>query len=176
MRVILFSSLICIIFCWKNKSAHQRSAMANKTIHKMKEQFKNDLMKKPSSKPKDYWSSEEYSEYGNEDPSFNDETYSYKDDSPSDDPLWNEDPLWTEDDDPLWNDDPLWDDDDDVSGGQETDRGQCGPGARRGRLQTLTLRYDDPVQRDAIHISCGDGGCIGQVLFSSCHTRGLFKP
>ena len=85
MRVILFSLLICIIFSQKTKYP-KRSEIAKKTIHKMKEQFKNNLMKKPS-KPKDYWSSEEYSEYENENPSYNDQTYSYKDDSPSDDPI-----------------------------------------------------------------------------------------
>ena len=89
--------------------------------------------------------------------------------------MWNEDPLWEEDEDPLWNDDPLWDDGDDVSG-QEAERGQCGPGARRGRMETYTLRYDDPVQREAIHINCGEGACIGRVTFSSCHTRDTFKP
>ena len=152
--------------------------MANKTIHKMKEQFIDTLMKK-SSKGKDYWSSEEYTEYEeDEDPSYNDKTYSYKVDNLNShhDPLWNEDPLWEEDEDPLWNDDPLWDDRDDNVSGQEAERGQCGPGARRGRLETYTLRYDDPVQREAIHINCGEGACIGRVTFSSCHTRDTFKP
>ena len=43
-------------------------------------------------------------------------------------------------------------------------------------METYTLRYDDPVQREAIHINCGEGACIGRVTFSSCHTRDTFKP
>ena len=166
MRAILFAMFLCIIFCRKNKYP-KRLEKANKTIHKMKEHFKNNPLKNSSKpKPKDYWSLEEYKEY----------------DSPYyDDPLWDKDasppndPLWKEDDDPLWKDDPLWDDSDNVSG-QEEDRGQCGLGARRGSQVTLILRFDNPVERDAIHINCGAGACIGQVQFSSCHTGGTFRP
>ena len=174
MRAILFSMFLCIIFCRRNKYP-KRLEMANKTIHKMKEQFKNSF-KQNFSKPKDYWSSEEYNQY--EDSTYYDDPLSDKDAFPSHDPLWNEDedPLWNEDEDPLWNNDPLWDDGDDVTGGEEVERGQCGPGARRGRPVTLVLRFDNPVERDAIHINCGEGACIGRVLFSSCHTGGSFSP
>ena len=174
MRAILFSVFLCIIFCRKNKYP-KRLEMANKTNHKMKEQFKNGL-RQNSLKPKDYWSSEEYNEY--EDSTYYVDPLWDKDTFPSEDPLWNEDedPLWNEDEDPLWNDDPLWDDGDNVSEGEEVERGQCGPGARRGRPVTLVMRFDNPVERDAIHINCGEGACIGQVLFSSCHTGGSFSP
>ena len=182
MRAILFAMFLCIIFCRKNKYP-KRLEMANKTIHKMKEQFKNNLLKNSSKpKPKDYWSLEEYKEYDS--PYYDDPLWD-KDASPPNDPLWKEDddplwkedddPLWKEDDDPLWKDDPLWDDSDNVSG-QEEDRGQCGLGARRGSQVTLILRFDNPVERDAIHINCGAGACIGQVQFSSCHTGGTFRP
>ena len=182
MRAILFAMFLCIIFCRKNKYP-KRLEKANKTIHKMKEHFKNNPLKNSSKpKPKDYWSLEEYKEYDS--PYYDDPLWD-KDASPPNDPLWKEDddplwkedddPLWKEDDDPLWKDDPLWDDSDNVSG-QEEDRGQCGLGARRGSQVTLILRFDNPVERDAIHINCGAGACIGQVQFSSCHTGGTFRP